>query len=127
MFKALGIAMILFACFMFSYLKADELKQKYHNLKQMKKALSMMKSEISFSAKELSETAGEISESLLGDMKDFFKAVSQNLSDNETLDFDGVGGSQRGICTNPFFKPGCGQDHDRLFPAGRQKCPGKLK
>ena len=115
MFKALGIAMILFACFMFSYLKADELKQKYHNLKQMKKALSMMKSEISFSAKELSETAGEISESLLGDMKDFFKAVSQNLSE---------GGSQRGICTNPFFKPGCGQDHDRLFPAGRQNVPG---
>ena len=106
MFKALGIAMILFACFMFSYLKADELKQKYHNLKQMKKALSMMKSEISFSAKELSETAGEISESLLGDMKDFFKAVYQNLSDNETLDFGQAWAAAREeFAQTPFLSP----------------------
>ena len=87
MLKALGIVMILFASVMFSYMKVDEMKQKYQNLKQMKKALSMMKSEISFSSRELSEAAGELSASLSGDMAFFFKNVSQYLAENETADF----------------------------------------
>lgn len=88
MFKALGIIMVLFACFMFSYVKADELKRKYNNLRQMKKALSVMKSEISFTSKELSKTTDELSALLPGDMSHFFKRISHYLSENEASDFE---------------------------------------
>lgn len=105
MFKALGIGMILFSCCMFSYIKAGELKQKYHNMKQMKKALTVIKNEISFSSRELAGAAAEAAKALSGEMSDFFQAVAKNLSENETSDFGHAWEKAREEFTGKPFLP----------------------
>lgn len=87
MFQAMGIAMILFACIAFSYLKVDALKQQYENLKALRQALLIIKNEISFSSIELSEAAMTVSNTLSGEMASVFSYVADYLSEHEMADF----------------------------------------
>lgn len=109
MFKALGILMIVFSSFMFSYIKADNLKKRLENLKQLKRALSILKNEISFSSREIQGVAEELSEILNGDFKDVFLNISKNLYKNPDKTFgqaweEGTKGYVRGglISENAF-------------------------
>lgn len=79
--------MIVFAAFMFSYTKADELKRRLENLKQLKRGLTIIKNEISFSSREMQGAAQELSETLSGDFKDVFFSISQNLYKNPDKSF----------------------------------------
>lgn len=87
MLKIIGSIMILFACVMFSFIKADELKQKCDNLNRMKKAVYLIKNEIAFSSKTLSEAICYVSQLMPHNISLFFKSVSEYLLNNETSDF----------------------------------------
>ncbi len=85
--KIMGIALIFFACILFSYEKATALKQELLHLKQMRKALMLFKNEISFSAKELLQMVNSLKGMLSDDMDLFFGDVESFLATHETADF----------------------------------------
>ncbi len=87
MLKVMGIALIFFACILFSYEKAMALKQELMHLKQMRKALMLIKNEISFSAKELLQMVNSLKGMLSDDMDLFFGDIASFLAAHETADF----------------------------------------
>lgn len=87
MLKFIGIIMVLWSCFLFSYMKADAIKRKYENLKEIKRVLQILKNEISFSSKELLETISELSQNASGDVAELFCEMYIKMKNDETQDF----------------------------------------
>ncbi len=79
--------MVLWSCFLFSYIKVDAIKRKYENLKEIKRALQILKNEISFSSKELLESISELSSYTSGDTAELFYEIYVKMKNDETQNF----------------------------------------
>lgn len=83
MIKSVLCVLIMLTCSYLGFMYGERYRKRYYNLKELQRALLQLENEILFSYTSLPIAVDNISKKSKGEVKNFLKEVSENLSDNK--------------------------------------------
>ncbi len=86
MYKIMGIGLIALSLGSFTYLKVEQIKERFLNLKEIKRAITYLKHELSFSGDKMSVLCNKISNNVSGQIAEIFKGIAEILDGEENID-----------------------------------------